>query len=190
MASRARNRRRVTGTVLWKRFAEEAPKMLRTFVIFFAIGVTLAVPIQNTPGASSSVEPTRLAAVSVDRKAGQEATASEGPVANDSEADRNKRHLGGFGGIGIGVGLIGGGGFGGGIDPFYGGYGGPYGGYGGHYGGHYGGYGGHYGDYFGGPFGGGFGGGPYGGGFGGPYGGYANGYQYGYGSGYSSGFFG
>ncbi|XP_058119760.1 keratin-associated protein 21-1-like [Anopheles ziemanni] len=167
--------------------------MLRTIVIvILATGMALAVPIQNSPAAVERPSEGATRLESVDSKSAVPASA-----ANDPEADRNKRHLG-FGGIGIGVGLIGGGV---GIDPYdQFGYGGGYGGhYGGGYGGHYGGgYGGHYGGGFGAPYGGGFGGpygggfgGPYGGGFGGPYGGgYANGYQYGYGSGYSSGFFG
>ncbi|XP_050091203.1 keratin-associated protein 19-2-like [Anopheles aquasalis] len=147
------------------------------FVVLVALaGVTVAIPIQNTAGGSAVAAPASSPlSTRLDKVEGKAAVASADP-----EADRNKRHLG-FGGIGIGVGLIGGG-FGGGFDPYdyggpYGGFGGPYGGYGGPYGG----YGGPYGG-FGGPF----GGGPYGG----PYGGYANGYQYGYGSGFSNGFFG
>uniref|UniRef100_A0A182K019 Uncharacterized protein n=1 Tax=Anopheles christyi TaxID=43041 RepID=A0A182K019_9DIPT len=140
--------------------------------------MALAVPIQNSGSASVSTS-----LESVDSKATQQETRQ---LVNDPEADRNKRHLG-FGGIGIGVGLIGGG-----YSPYD-----NYGGYGGYYGGHEGYYGG-YGNQFGGGFGGPYGfsaphgiGSPYGyGGFPGPYGGYASGYQYGYGSGYSSGFFG
>uniref|UniRef100_A0A182W3C5 Uncharacterized protein n=1 Tax=Anopheles minimus TaxID=112268 RepID=A0A182W3C5_9DIPT len=156
--------------------------LLRTVVTVLIFGIAFAVPIQNT-GSSGSSPLSRLE--SAETKTSSQAATR---MANDPEADRNKRHLG-FGGIGIGVGL-----FGGGFNPY------DHYGYGGHYGGHegyYGGYGGHFGGGFDGPY------GPYGphgppfgspygfGGFPGPYGGgYANGYHYGYGSGYSSGFYG
>ncbi|XP_053667752.1 keratin-associated protein 19-2-like [Anopheles marshallii] len=137
--------------------------------------MALAVPIQNS--GSSGVSP-------ASRVDSAETKTIAQSLANDPEADRNKRHLG-FGGIGIGVGL-----FGGGFSPYdhygygghYGGHEGYYGGYGGHFGGGPYGYGGPHG--FGSPYG-------YGGLYGPPYGGgYANGYHYGYGSGFSSGFFG
>uniref|UniRef100_A0A182UJS7 Uncharacterized protein n=1 Tax=Anopheles melas TaxID=34690 RepID=A0A182UJS7_9DIPT len=155
--------------------------MLRAFVIVMMVGMALTVPIQNTRSTGISVPTASLE--SVDSEANPQPATRQ--LANDPEADRNKRHLG-FGGIGIGVGLIGGG-----FSP-YDNYG-----YGGYYGGHegyYGGYGNQFGGGFVGPYG--YGappgfGSPYGfGGFPGPYGGYASGYQYGYGSGYSSGFFG
>uniref|UniRef100_A0A182RT35 Uncharacterized protein n=1 Tax=Anopheles funestus TaxID=62324 RepID=A0A182RT35_ANOFN len=147
--------------------------------------MALAVPIQNS--GSSGVS----ASSQLDSAESKTISQPTTRLANVPEADRNKRHLG-FGGIGIGVGL-----FGGGFSPYdqYG-YGGHYGGHDGYYGG-YGGYGGgHFGGGFDGPYG--YGGphgfgSPYG--FGGPYGppfgaGYANGYHYGYGSGFSSGFYG
>ncbi|XP_035890478.1 keratin, type II cytoskeletal 2 epidermal-like [Anopheles stephensi] len=149
-------------------------------VLFF--GVALAVPIQNS-GSTSGAPPSTKLELAEPKSSTQPAAR----LADDPDADRNKRHLA-FGGIGIGVGLIGGG-----FSPYdHYGHGGYFGGHEGFYGGH----GGHFGGDFGAPYG--FGG-PYGyghphgfGGFHGPYGGggYASGYHYGYGSGYSGGFFG
>uniref|UniRef100_A0A182TAP8 Uncharacterized protein n=1 Tax=Anopheles maculatus TaxID=74869 RepID=A0A182TAP8_9DIPT len=110
----------------------------RAVSIVLFLGLALAVPIQN-PGPSGASPSTRL-----ELTGPRTSSSPEARLVNDPETDRNKRHLA-FGGIGIGVGLIGGG-----FSPY------DHYGHGGYFGGHeefYGGHGGHFGGHFGGPYG-------------------------------------